>query len=90
MCDWVTLLYSRKLTEHYKTTMMEKNKNHNKKELGVGRQKPDKDEEQLEGRSFFPEFSLKENQELRQGLDQCFPSLNHHLPREIHLCCDPG
>ena len=24
MCDWVTLLYSRKLTEHYKPAMMEK------------------------------------------------------------------
>ena len=28
MCDWVTLLYSRKLTEHYKPAIMEKNKNH--------------------------------------------------------------
>ena len=24
MCDWVTLLYSRKLTEHYKPTIMKK------------------------------------------------------------------
>ena len=24
MCDWVTLLYSRKLTEHYKPGIMEK------------------------------------------------------------------
>ena len=24
MCDWVTLLYSRKLTEHYKPAIMEK------------------------------------------------------------------
>ena len=24
MCDWVTLLYSIKLTEHYKPAMMEK------------------------------------------------------------------
>ena len=24
MCDWVTLLYSRKLTEYYKPAMMEK------------------------------------------------------------------
>ena len=24
MCDWVTLLYSRKLTEHCKPTIMEK------------------------------------------------------------------
>ena len=28
MCDWVTLLYSRKLTEHCKPAIMEKNKNH--------------------------------------------------------------
>ena len=28
MCDWVTLLNSRKLTEHRKPTIMEKNKNH--------------------------------------------------------------
>ena len=27
MCDWVTLLYSRKLTEHCKPSTMEKNKN---------------------------------------------------------------
>ena len=33
MCDWVTLLYSRKLTEHCKPAMMEKNKN-NFKEYG--------------------------------------------------------
>ena len=31
MCDWVTLLYSRKLTEHCKPAKMEKNKNHLKK-----------------------------------------------------------
>ena len=31
MCDWVTLLYNRKLTEHYKPAIMEKNKNHKKK-----------------------------------------------------------
>ena len=24
VCDWVTFLYSRKLTEHYKPTIMEK------------------------------------------------------------------
>ena len=24
MCDWVTFLYSRKLTEHYKSAIMEK------------------------------------------------------------------
>ena len=30
-CDWVTLLYSRKLTEHAKPAIMEKNKNHLKK-----------------------------------------------------------
>ena len=30
MCDWVPLLYSRKLTEHCKPTIMEK-KNHLKK-----------------------------------------------------------
>ena len=32
MCDWVTLLYSRKLTEHCKPAIMEKNKSHKKKE----------------------------------------------------------
>ena len=26
MCDWVTLLYSTKLTKHYKRDMMEKTK----------------------------------------------------------------
>ena len=26
VCDWVTLLYSKKLTEHYKPTIMEKMK----------------------------------------------------------------
>ena len=31
MCDWVTLLYSRKLTEHCKAAIMEKIKNHLKK-----------------------------------------------------------
>ena len=28
MCDWVTLLFSEKCTEHCKPTIMEKNKNH--------------------------------------------------------------
>ena len=28
MCDWVTMLYSRKLTEHCKPAIMEKNKSH--------------------------------------------------------------
>ena len=28
MCDWVTLLNSRKLTEHCKPAAMEKNENH--------------------------------------------------------------
>ena len=28
MCNWVTMLYSRKLTEHCKPAIMEKNKNH--------------------------------------------------------------
>ena len=28
MCDWVTLLYSRKLSEHSRPAIMEKNKNH--------------------------------------------------------------
>ena len=32
MCDWVTLLYSRKLTEHCKPAMMEKIKIIQKKE----------------------------------------------------------
>ena len=31
ICDWVTLLYSRKLTEHCKPAVIEKNKNHLKK-----------------------------------------------------------
>ena len=31
MCDWVTLLYSRKLTEHCKPAIMEKIKIKNKK-----------------------------------------------------------
>ena len=31
MCDWVTLLYSRKLTEHCKPTIMEKIKIQKKK-----------------------------------------------------------
>ena len=31
MCDWVTLPYGRKLTEHCKPAIMEKNKNHYKK-----------------------------------------------------------
>ena len=30
MYDWVTLVYSRKLTEHCKPTIMEKSKNHYK------------------------------------------------------------
>ena len=28
MCNFVTMLYNGKLTEHYKTAIMEKNKNH--------------------------------------------------------------
>ena len=28
MCDWVTLLYNRKLAEHCKPAIIEKNKNH--------------------------------------------------------------
>lgn len=28
MCDWATLVYSRKLTEHSKPALIEKNKNH--------------------------------------------------------------
>ena len=35
ICDWVTLLYSRTLTEHCKPAIMEKNKNHYKKKTGV-------------------------------------------------------
>ena len=31
MCDWVTLLHSRKLTENCKSAIMEKNKNHYEK-----------------------------------------------------------
>ena len=30
MCNWVTMLYIRKLTEHYKPAIMEKNKNKKK------------------------------------------------------------
>ena len=33
MCNWVTLLYSRKLMEHCKPAMMEKDKNHYIKKL---------------------------------------------------------
>ena len=33
MCNWVTMLYSRKLTEHCKLVIMEKNKNHYIKSL---------------------------------------------------------
>ena len=28
MCNWVTILYSRKMTEHCKPAIMEKDKNH--------------------------------------------------------------
>ena len=28
MCNWVTMLHSRKLTDHCKPAIMEKNKNH--------------------------------------------------------------
>ena len=28
MCNWITMLYSRKLAEHCKPAIMEKNKNH--------------------------------------------------------------
>ena len=28
MCNWVTMLHSRKLTDHCKQAIMEKNKNH--------------------------------------------------------------
>ena len=28
MCNWITMLYSRKLTEHCKPAITEKNKNH--------------------------------------------------------------
>ena len=35
MCDWVTLLYSRKLTEHCKSAIMEKIKIIIKKILGA-------------------------------------------------------
>ena len=31
MCNWVTMLYSRKVTEHCKPVIMKKNKNHYKK-----------------------------------------------------------
>ena len=31
MCNWVTMLYSSKLTEHCKPAIMEKNKNHHLK-----------------------------------------------------------
>ena len=36
MCDWVTLLYSRKLTERYKPAVMEKIKIIIKKTLSIG------------------------------------------------------
>jgi len=35
MCDWVSMLYSRKLTEHCKPAIMEKNKNHYIKNLKI-------------------------------------------------------
>ena len=35
MCDWVTMLYSGKLTEHCKPATMEKNKNHYKESLKI-------------------------------------------------------
>ena len=39
MCNWVTMLYSGKLTEHCKQGIMEKNKNHYiKKKRTTGRQ----------------------------------------------------
>ena len=30
MCDWVTMMCNRKLTEHCKPAIIEKNKNHDK------------------------------------------------------------
>ena len=40
MCDWVTLVYSRKLTEHSKPAIMEKNNNNFKKrQKGRGKKK---------------------------------------------------
>ena len=38
MCNWVTMLYSRKLPEHCKPAIMEKNKNYSlyKKKILVG------------------------------------------------------
>ena len=35
MCDWVTLLYSRKLREYFKQTIMEKNKSHLKEKKEI-------------------------------------------------------
>ena len=35
MCDWVILLYSRKLAEHCKPPIMEKNKNHKIKKFNL-------------------------------------------------------
>jgi len=45
MCNWVTVLYSRKLTEHCKPATMEKNKNHYtiKKNLKRGIQKRERE-----------------------------------------------
>ena len=37
MCDWVNLLYRRKLTEHYKPAIMEKNKKHYEKKKEKGK-----------------------------------------------------
>ena len=39
MCDWVILLYSRKLTEHCKPAIIEKNKNHYIKKIKAGNDK---------------------------------------------------
>ena len=41
MCDWITLLYSRKLTEHCKSTIMENVKIIKKNNI---RENPKKDE----------------------------------------------
>ena len=41
MCDWVTLLYSRKLTDHCKPAIMDKNKNHIKKNFRIKEVKKD-------------------------------------------------
>ena len=42
MCNWVTMWYSRKWTEHCKPAIMEKNKNHYTKQTNKQKEVPEK------------------------------------------------